>query len=343
MKNALITGITGQDGSYLAELLLKKGYIVHGMVRPASTFNRERIDQIYLKPEFHEKQLFLHYGDLSDSSCLSRIVERVKPIEIYNLGAQSHVKRSFEIPEYTAETDAVGTLRLLDAIKENEFGIKFYQASTSELFGNAIETPQTETTPFSPCSPYAVSKLFAYWVTRNYSEAYNMFACNGILFNHESPRRGESFVTRKITQSVARINSGFQEKLYLGNLSAKRDWGYAKDYVEAMWLMMQQDEPNDYVIATGESHSVREFCERSFAVINIELIWEGKEINEKGIDKNSGKILVEVDPQYFRPIDVQVLIGDASKAERELDWKPKINFDKLIQIMVESDLKLLLK
>ena len=343
MKNALITGITGQDGSYLAELLLKKGYIVHGMVRPASTFNRERIDQIYLKPEFQEKKLFLHYGDLSDSSCLSRIVERVKPIEIYNLGAQSHVKRSFEIPEYTAETDAVGTLRLLDAIKENEFGIKFYQASTSELFGNAIETPQTETTPFSPCSPYAVSKLFAYWVTRNYSEAYNMFACNGILFNHESPRRGESFVTRKITQSVARINSGFQEKLYLGNLSAKRDWGYAKDYVEAMWLMMQQDEPNDYVIATGESHSVREFCERSFAVINIELIWEGKEINEKGIDKNSGKILVEVDPQYFRPIDVQVLIGDASKAERELDWKPKINFDKLIQIMVESDLKLLLK
>ena len=339
-KTALITGVTGQDGSYLAEFLLKKGYKVHGIVRPASTFNRERIDQIYLRSEFQDKKLILHYGDLADSSCLNRIVEKAKPDEIYNLGAQSHVKRSFEIPEYTSETNAVGTLRLLDAIKEIGSDIKFYQASTSELFGNSSKTPQNETTQFSPCSPYASSKLFSYWITRNYAEAYEIFGCNGILFNHESPRRGESFVTRKITLSVARIKAGIQDKLYLGNLSAKRDWGYAKDYVEAMWLMLQQTKPDDYVIATGKSYTVKHFCEKAFAVAGINLIWDGTGVNEKGMDKNSGNIIVEIDPQYFRPVDVEVLIGDARKAEKILGWQPKVEFNELVEIMVEHDIKL---
>jgi len=339
-KTALITGVTGQDGSYLAEFLLKKGYKVHGIVRPASTFNRERIDQIYLRPEFQDKKLILHYGDLADSSCLNRIVEKVKPDEIYNLGAQSHVKRSFEIPEYTSETNAVGTLRLLDAIKEIGSDIKFYQASTSELFGNSSKTPQNEETQFSPCSPYASAKLFSYWITRNYAEAYEIFGCNGILFNHESPRRGESFVTRKITLSVARIKAGIQDKLYLGNLSAKRDWGYAKDYVEAMWLMLQQSKPDDYVIATGKSYTVKHFCEKAFSVAGIDLIWDGTGVNEKGIDKNSGNIIIEIDPQYFRPVDVEVLIGDARKAEKVLGWQPKVKFNELVEIMVEHDIKL---
>ena len=342
MKNkiALITGLTGQDGSYLAELLLEKEYTVHGIVRPASTFNRERIDHLYLKPDFHDKQLILHYGDLSDSSSINRILDKVKPNELYNLGAQSHVKRSFEIPEYTAETDALGTLRLLDSIKEKQFETKFYQASTSELFGNSSESPQNETTSFAPCSPYATSKLFSYWVTRNYSDAYDIFGCNGILFNHESPRRGESFVTKKITLSAARIKAGIQNKLFLGNLSAKRDWGYAKDYVEAMWLMLQQSKPNDYVIATGKSYSVKDFCERAFFVAGIDIIWEGSGSQEKGVDKNSGKTIIEVNPEYFRPVDVQALVGDASKAKKILGWEPKIMFNELVEIMVEHDMKL---
>jgi len=339
-KTALITGVTGQDGSYLAEFLLKKGYKVHGIVRPASTFNRERIDQIYLRPEFQDKKLILHYGDLADSSSLNRIVEKVKPDEIYNLGAQSHVKRSFEIPEYTSETNAIGTLRLLDAIKEIGSDIKFYQASTSELFGNSSKTPQNEETQFSPCSPYASAKLFSYWITRNYAEAYEIFGCNGILFNHESPRRGESFVTRKITLSVARMKAGIQDKLYLGNLSTKRDWGYAKEYVEAMWLMLQQSKPDDYVIATGKSYTVKHFCEKAFSVAGIDLIWDGTGVNEKGIDKNSGNIIIEIDPQYFRPVDVEVLIGDARKAEKVLGWQPKVKFNELVEIMVEHDMKL---
>ena len=339
-KKALITGVTGQDGSYLAEFLLKKKYTVHGIVRPASTFNRERIDQIYLLPEYQDKKFILHYGDLADSSSLSRLVEKIQPDEIYNLGAQSHVKRSFEIPEFTAETNAIGTLRLLDAIKLGKNKAKFYQASTSELYGNPSEVPQDEKTPFYPCSPYATAKLFAFWAARNYSEAYDMFCSNGILFNHESPRRGESFVTRKITLSVARIQAGYQEKLLLGNLSARRDWGYAKEYVEAMWLMLQQDEPDDYVIATGKNYSVKEFCERAFSIIGIDLIWEGTGVNEKGINKHSGKILIEVDPSYFRPIDVELLIGDASKAKKKLGWQPKVEFNELVELMVSHDINL---
>lgn len=339
MKKALITGITGQDGSYLAELLLSKGYEVHGIIRRASTFNTKRIDHLYKDPHNEDVRLFLHYGDLTDSSNLNRLIEKIEPDEIYNLAAQSHVKVSFEVPEYTAEVVGLGTLRLLDAIKETGIKTKFYQASTSELFGGLPETaPQNERKPFYPRSPYAAAKLYAYWITVNYREAYNIFACNGILFNHESPRRGETFVTRKITMAVANIVKGKQDKLYLGNLNAKRDWGYAGDYVEAMWLMLQQDEPDDYVIATGETHSVREFCEKAFECVGIKIEWAGSGIEEKGIDSKTGRVLVEVDPRYFRPTEVDLLIGDATKAKQKLGWQPKVTFDDLVKMMVESDL-----
>lgn len=339
MKKALITGITGQDGSYLAELLLSKGYEVHGIIRRASTFNTKRIDHLYKDPHNEDVRLFLHYGDLTDSSNLNRLIEKIQPDEIYNLAAQSHVKVSFEVPEYTAEVVGLGTLRLLDAIKETGIKTKFYQASTSELFGGLPETaPQNEKTPFYPRSPYAAAKLYAYWITVNYREAYNIFACNGILFNHESPRRGETFVTRKITRAVANIVKGKQDKLYLGNLNAKRDWGYAGDYVEAMWLMLQQDEPDDYVIATGEAHSVREFCEKAFEYVGIKIEWVGSGIEEKGIDSKTGRVLVEVDPRYFRPTEVDLLVGDATKARQKLGWQPKVTFDELVRMMVESDL-----
>ena len=338
MKKALITGITGQDGSYLTELLLSKDYIVHGLVRPSSSFNRGRIDHLYLDRSLMDKYLFLYYADLADSSCISRLMEQIEPDEIYNLGAQSHVQRSFEIPEYTAETNALGTLRLLDAIKECSKKTRFYQASTSELYGNSEQSPQSEKTNFSPCSPYAASKLFSYWVTKNYSDAYGIFGCNGILFNHESPRRGETFVTKKISRSVAMIKQGMLDKFSLGNLSSKRDWGYAKDYVEAMWLMLQEETPNDYVIATGESHSVREFCEVAFQVIDVQLEWVGSGVTEKGIDTNTGKCLVDVDPQYFRPTDVECLLGDPTKANECLNWKHTVNFKQLVKIMVDHDL-----
>jgi GDPmannose 4,6-dehydratase len=339
MKKALITGINGQDGSYLAELLLKKGYEVHGTIRRASVFTTERIDHLYQDPHEKNIRLFLHYGDLTDSSNLNRLVEKTEPDEIYNLGAQSHVKVSFEVPEYTAEVDAVGTLRLLDAIKEAGVHTRFYQASSSEMFGKAIESPQKESTPFYPRSPYGAAKVYAHWITVNYREAYNLFACSGILFNHESPRRGKRFVTRKVTRAVAGIYHGLQDKLFLGNLDAKRDWGYAPEYVEAMWLMLQQESPDDYVIATGESHTVRELASEAFKNIDMELQWEGEGIEEKGIDKKNGKVLVEVDPKYFRPTEVECLIGDASKAEKKLGWKPKVKFEELVKIMVQADME----
>lgn len=339
MKKALITGITGQDGSYLAELLLSKGYEVHGIIRRASTFNTKRIDHLYKDPHEKDVRLFLHYGDLTDSSNLNRLIEKINPDEIYNLAAQSHVKVSFEVPEYTADVVGIGTLRLLDAIKETGVNTRYYQASTSELFGGIPETaPQSEKTPFYPRSPYAAAKLYAYWITVNYREAYNLYACNGILFNHESPRRGETFVTRKITMAVANIIKGNQDKLYLGNLNAKRDWGFAGDYVEAMWLMLQQENPDDYVIATGETHSVREFCEKAFEYVDINIEWIGSGVNEKGIDRKTGKVLIEVDPRYFRPTEVDLLVGDPSKAREKLKWSPKVSFDKLVYMMVESDL-----
>ena len=339
MKKALITGINGQDGSYLTEFLLKKGYEVHGTIRRASVFTTERIDHIYQDPHENNIRLFLHYGDLTDSSNLNRLVEKIEPDEIYNLGAQSHVKVSFEVPEYTAEVDAVGTLRLLDAIRETDVRTRFYQASSSEMFGAAVETPQKETTPFYPRSPYGAAKVYSHWITVNYREAYKLFACSGILFNHESPRRGKRFVTRKVTRAIARIHHGLQDKLFLGNLDAKRDWGYAPEYVEAMWLMLQQKKPEDYVIATGESHTVRELATEAFKNIGIGIEWKGKGAEEKGIDKKTGTTLVEVDPNYFRPTEVESLIGDASKAKRKLGWKPKVKFKDLIKIMVESDLK----
>ncbi len=340
MKKALITGITGQDGSYLADLLLDKGYEVHGIIRRASLFNTERIDHLYRDP--HEKgvRLFLHYGDMTDSSNLNRILERIEPDEIYNLAAQSHVQVSFEMPEYTAEVDAVGTLRLLDAIKEVGLKPRFYQASSSELFGAAREIPQRETTPFYPRSPYATAKLYAYWITVNYREAYGMFASNGIMFNHESPRRGETFVTRKITRAATRISLGLQERLYLGNLDAERDWGYAPDYVEAMWLMLQQEEPEDYVIATGERHTVREFAERAFRELGIEIVWRGKGVEEVGLDRKTGRGLIQVDPGYFRPSEAENLIGDPTKAREKLGWRSRVRFAELVKIMVEADLKL---
>jgi len=339
MKKALITGINGQDGSYLTEFLLKKEYEVHGIIRRASVFTTERIDHLYQDPHEKNIRLFLHYGDLTDSSNLNRLVEKVEPDEIYNLGAQSHVKVSFEVPEYTAEVDAVGTLRLLDAIRETGVRTRFYQASSSEMFGATKETPQKESTPFYPRSPYGAAKVYSHWITVNYREAYNLFACSGILFNHESPRRGKRFVTRKATQAVARIYHGSQDKLFLGNLNAKRDWGYAPEYVEAMWLMLQQEKPDDFVIATGEAHTVREFAEEAFKNIDIELQWKGKGAQEKGIDKKTGKILVEIDPEYFRPTEVESLVGDASKAKKELGWQPKVKFKELVKIMTEADVK----
>ena len=339
MKKALITGITGQDGSYLAELLLEKGYEVHGIIRRASTFNTQRIDHIYQDPHEENIRLKLHYGDMTDSSNLSRLVEKINPDEIYNLAAQSHVGTSFKIPEYTTDVDAMGTLRLLDAIKESEVNTKFYQASTSELYGKVQEMPQDEETPFYPRSPYAAAKLYAYWIVRNYREAYNLFAVNGILFNHESPRRGKRFVTRKITRAVARITKGKQDKIYLGNMNAKRDWGYAKDYVKMMWMMLQHDTPEDFVIATGETHTVREFVEAAFSHVDVEIEWQGEGVDEKGIDKDTGKVLVEVDPKYFRPTEVDLLIGDPSKAKEELGWEPEVKFKELVQLMVQSDLE----
>lgn len=336
MKTALITGITGQDGSYLSEFLLEKGYDVHGIVRRNSIDRKERIEHLKSNPNFH-----LHYGDMTDSISLVKIVTVVKPDEIYNLAAQSHVKVSFEVPEYTADADAVGTLRILEAIRMAglEKTCKFYQASTSELFGKVQETPQSETTPFYPYSPYAAAKQYAFWIVRNYREAYNIFASNGILFNHESERRGETFVTRKITLASANIAAGKQDKLYLGNLDALRDWGYAKDYVECMWLILQHDKPDDFVIATGEQHSVREFCTLSFKYAGIELEWQGKGVDEKGVDKKTGKILVEVSPEFFRPTDVVTLLGDPAKAKAALGWKPsKTPFEELVRLMTENDI-----
>jgi len=337
LKKALITGITGQDGSYLAELLLEKGYEVHGMLRRSSSFNTGRIDHLHNDPEILDQKLFLHYGDLTDSSNLNRLLEKIQPDEIYNLGAQSHVKVSFEVPEYTAEVDAIGTLRFLDAIKETGLKTKFYQASSSELYGKVQEIPQTENTPFYPRSPYGVAKLYGYWIIVNYREAYNIFACNGILFNHESPRRGETFVTRKITRAAARIKKGIQDKVLLGNLNAKRDWGYAPEYVYGMWLMLQQDKPEDFVLATGETHSVREFADLVFKELDMELEWEGKEEDEKGIEKVTGKIRVRIDPFYYRPTEVDLLLGDAAKAKEQLGWIPKTPFEELVKVMVHAD------
>ncbi|QKG80224.1 GDP-mannose 4,6-dehydratase [Tenuifilum thalassicum] len=336
-KKALITGITGQDGSYLAELLLEKGYEVHGIIRRASNFNTHRIDHLYKDRHNKDVRMFLHYGDMTDSSNLNRLLEKVEPDEIYNLAAQSHVKVSFEVPEYTAEVDAIGTLRFLDAIKDTGLKTKFYQASTSELYGLVQEVPQNEKTPFYPRSPYGVAKLYAYWITVNYREAYNIFACNGILFNHESPRRGETFVTRKITMAAARIKAGLQDKLYLGNLDARRDWGYAPEYVEGMWRMLQHNTPEDFVLATGKTHTVREFATLAFKELGIELEWKGEGVNEKGIDKSNGKVIVEVDPDYFRPTEVDLLVGDASKAKTILNWEPKVGLDDLVKIMVNAD------
>ena len=345
MKKAFITGITGQDGSYLAELLLDKGYEVHGLVRRSSSFNRERIEPLYLGTLIRDSHLYnrlqLHYGDLTDSSNLIRLVQQIQPDEIYNLAAQSHVQVSFDVPEYTAETDGVGVLRLLEAVRVTglEKKVRIYQASTSELYGKVQEIPQTEKTPFYPRSPYGVAKLYAYWIVKNYREAYNMFACNGILFNHESERRGENFVTRKITLAAARISLGLQEKLYLGNMDAKRDWGHARDYVECMWLMLQQDEPGDYVVATGETHSVREFTTLAFSEAGVKLDWQGSGVDEKGIDTTTGKVLVEVDPKYFRPSEVDLLVGDATKAREKLGWQPGTSFAELCKLMVQEDLK----
>jgi GDPmannose 4,6-dehydratase len=342
-KTAFITGITGQDGAYLADLLLAKGYVVHGLKRRSSSFNSARIDHIYQDP--HEKNLRfkLHYGDMTDSTNLIRIVQETQPDEIYNLAAQSHVQVSFETAEYTANADGIGTLRLLEAIRL--LGMvgktKFYQASTSELYGLVQEVPQRETTPFYPRSPYAAAKLYAYWITVNYREAYNIHASNGILFNHESPIRGETFVTRKITRAVAAIKLGLQDRLYLGNMDAKRDWGHARDYVEGMWRMLQQNTPDDYVLATGETHAVREFVEKAFAEAGIHIAWQGAGIDEKGLDRATGKILVEVDPRYFRPTEVELLIGDPAKAKAKLGWVPTTTFDALVKEMVQADLKLI--
>jgi GDPmannose 4,6-dehydratase len=340
MKKALITGITGQDGSYLTEFLLEKGYEVHGIIRRASTFNTKRIDHLFNDPEIGNKKLFLHYGDLTDSSNINRLIDKISPNEIYNLGAQSHVQVSFEVPEYTADVDAIGTLRLLDTIKETHVKTKLYQASTSELFGGLPETaPQNEKTPFHPRSPYAAAKLYAYWLIVNYREAYGIYASNGILFNHESPRRGYTFVTKKITKAVADIKNGKQDKLFLGNIDAKRDWGYAKDYVEAMWLMLQQEIPDDYVIATGKTYSVREFIELAFDEVDIRIEWKGKGIDEKGIDSKTGKVLVEINKKYFRPAEVDLLWGDPTKAKVELKWTNKTTLKELISKMVAYDLK----
>ncbi|NOZ73986.1 MAG: GDP-mannose 4,6-dehydratase [FCB group bacterium] len=337
MKTALITGITGQDGSYLAELLIEKGYTVHGMLRRSSSFNTGRINHLYNDPSIMNKKLFLHYGDLTDSSNLNRLLEKIEPDEIYNLGAQSHVKVSFEVPEYTAEVDSIGVLRFLDAIKSTGVSTRFYQASTSELYGKVREVPQSETTPFYPRSPYGVAKLYGYWIIINYREAYDLFACNGILFNHESPRRGGTFVTRKITQAAARIKLGTQSVIKLGNLEAKRDWGFAPEYVEGMWRILQQDNAEDYVLATGETHTVREFADLTFNTLDMPLSWEGRGVNEVGRDRKTGNVRVAVDPGYFRPTEVDLLIGDASKAREELGWEPKTRFEELVQLMALAD------
>ncbi len=340
-KKALITGITGQDGAYLAEFLIDRGYEVHGIKRRSSSFNTGRVDHLY--QDLHEENVrfLMHYGDLTDATNLIRIIQSIRPDEIYNLAAQSHVKVSFETPEYTANADALGTLRILEAIRilGMEKTTRFYQASTSEMYGKVKETPQKETTPFYPRSPYGAAKVYAYWITVNYREAYNMYACNGILFNHESPVRGETFVTRKITRAVARIKLGMKDNIYLGNLDARRDWGFARDYVRAMWMMLQADKPDDFVIATGENHSVRDFVEKAFGEVGTNIAWEGSDIDEIGKDASSGKILVRIDPRYFRPTEVDVLLGDASKAEEKLGWKPEVSFDELVKMMVREDLK----
>ncbi|MDI6715845.1 MAG: GDP-mannose 4,6-dehydratase [Actinomycetota bacterium] len=341
-KTALITGVTGQDGAYLAEFLLDKGYTVHGIKRRASSFNTQRVDHLYTDPHEGHTRFFLHYGDVTDSTNVIRLIQETQPDEIYHLAAQSHVHVSFESPEYTANADALGTLRLLEALRILNMTdkVRFYNAATSELYGLVQEIPQTEKTPFYPRSPYAAAKLYSYWITVNYREAYNIFASNGILFNHESPIRGETFVTRKITMAAARIKLGLQDKLYLGNLNAKRDWGYAKDYIEAMWLILQHDEPDDFVIATGETHSVREFCEEAFKELGITLKWQGSGIDEKGIDSETGRVLIEIDPKYFRPTDVELLIGDSSKAREKLGWQPRVTFKELVKIMVKADFEL---
>ena len=339
-KSALIAGATGQDGAYLAELLLAKGYVVHGIKRRSSSFNTERVDHLYQDPHEEEARFYLHYGDVTDATNLIRIIQETQPDEIYNLAAQSHVQVSFETPEYTANADALGTLRLLEAIRilGRERQTRFYQASTSELYGNVQEVPQKETTPFYPRSPYAAAKLYAHWITVNYREAYGMHASNGILFNHESPIRGETFVTRKITRAVAAIELGLQAKLFLGNLNSMRDWGHARDYVEGMWLIVQQEQPDDYVLATGEAHSVREFVEKAFAHVERTILWEGRGVEERGIDRGSGKVLVEVDPRYFRPTEVDRLVGDAGKAHNILGWRHRVTFDELVREMVNADL-----
>ena len=344
-KIALITGVTGQDGAYLAELLLNKNYEVHGIKRRASSFNTSRIDHLYKDKHKEDVNFFLHYGDLTDSTNLIRIIQEVQPHEIYNLGAQSHVKVSFEVPEYTANSDAIGTLRILEAIRilKMENKVKFYQASTSELYGKAQEVPQTETTPFYPRSPYGVAKLYAFWIVKNYREAYGMFACNGILFNHESPLRGETFVTRKITRAASKIKLGLQERLYLGNLNAQRDWGHAKDYVEGMWRMLQHEKPEDFVLATGKTTTIREFCNLSFKELGIEIKWEGEGENEVGIDQSSNKVIISIDNNYYRPTEVDLLIGDASKAKKLLSWTPKYELESLVKEMVNADYQLFQK
>lgn len=337
MKKALITGITGQDGSYLAELLLEKGYEVHGVVRRSSVFNTERIDHIYTDPHAKGTNLHLHFGDLADSSSVSSILQTVHPDEVYHLGAQSHVRVSFEIPEYTGDVTGLGTVRILDAMRKMGSAAKFYQAASSEMFGKALELPLKETTPFYPRSPYGAAKVYAYWMTKNYRESYGMFASNGILFNHESPRRGMTFVTRKITRGLARIKLGKDERLFLGNLDAKRDWGYAKDYVYAMWRMLQHDVPDDFVIATNETHTVREFCERAAEHLGFALVWKGEGVNEIGIDEKTGRTLIEIDERYFRPAEVDVLLGDYAKAKKELGWEPTVKFEELVKIMAAAD------
>lgn len=344
-KVALITGVTGQDGAYLAEFLMRRGYIVHGVKRRSSSFNTSRIDHLYRDPHEDDANFFLHYGDVSDATNIIRLVQETQPTEIYNLAAQSHVQVSFETPEYTANADAMGAMRLLEAIRilGMEKSVRFYQASTSELYGKVVETPQTEATPFYPRSPYAAAKLYAYWITVNYREAYDMHASNGILFNHEGPTRGETFVTRKITRAVAAMELGLQDRLFLGNLDAKRDWGHARDYVEGMWAILQQDTPDDYILATGETHSVREFVELSFEHVNRPIEWIGRGVGEKGVCRKTGKILVEIDPAYFRPTEVNLLLGDASKAHRKLGWRHKTTFPQLVAEMMESDLSLMQK
>ncbi len=339
MKKALITGITGQDGSYLSEFLLDKGYEVHGIVRRSSSLNTQRIAHLLEDKSGDNSQISLHFGDLSDSGSLSKLIYKIQPDEVYNLGAQSHVKVSFDVPVYTGDVDALGAVRLLESIREINPRIKFYQASSSELFGKVRETPQSETTPFYPRSPYGVSKMYAYWITLNYREAYDLFACNGILFNHESPRRGETFVTRKITKGITDILNGKTDKLYLGNIDAKRDWGFAGDYVEAMWLMLQQSEPDDYVIATGETHTVREFCNLAFQHVGITLEWQGSGEQEKAIDSTTGKELINISSKFFRPTEVDLLLGDPSKAKSKLKWQQKVSFEELVNMMVESDIK----